>query len=103
LQIDGGCRTPNGVVLSNKGELYGTTGSGGGPAQAGTVFELTPPSAPGGVWTETVLYAFQGIPDGLDPILGPVATPAAPTRERAFLHTPFAAVARMRIPLSGHV
>jgi len=26
----------------------------------GTVFQLTPPSTPGGVWTETILHNFTG-------------------------------------------
>ena len=41
------------------GVLYGTTYYGG-TASLGTVFELTPPAAAGGAWTETVLYSFTG-------------------------------------------
>lgn len=49
---------PNcGVISDSNGNLYGATTSGGA-ADAGTVFELSPPSAPGGVWSETVLYSF---------------------------------------------
>jgi uncharacterized repeat protein (TIGR03803 family) len=40
-----------------KGALYGTT-SGGGSADQGTVFELTPPLARGDPWTKTVLHDF---------------------------------------------
>jgi hypothetical protein len=29
-------------------------------AGCGIVFELTPPSTPGGAWTETVLHSFSG-------------------------------------------
>jgi len=36
----------------------------------GTVFELSPPSAPGGNWVETVVYFFQGSPDGRQPLGG---------------------------------
>ncbi|MGA2594051.1 MAG: hypothetical protein ABSH32_29460 [Bryobacteraceae bacterium] len=38
--------SPAGLVLSDKGQIYGTTGSGGGAADAGTVFELTPHHRP---------------------------------------------------------
>lgn len=53
-----------GVVLDGKGNIYGTTFSGGTPfcaidtAGCGVVFELSPPAAPGDSWTETVLYNF---------------------------------------------
>jgi uncharacterized repeat protein (TIGR03803 family) len=43
-----------GVVLDNKGNLYGTTAHGGTFGE-GTVFELTPNE---GQWTEKVLYSF---------------------------------------------
>jgi len=51
--------------------LYGTTANGGdssGTCTSGcsTVFSLTPPVTPGGVWTETLLHAFQGS-DGANP------------------------------------
>ena len=62
--------SPNGLAFGGNGELYGVTGSGGGPAQAGTVYKLTPPSSPGGAWTESVIYAFRGIPDGANPSAG---------------------------------
>lgn len=39
--------------------LYGTT-SGGGIYGYGTMFSLTPPSWPGGSWTEKILYNFNG-------------------------------------------
>ena len=52
---DGGL--PGGVILDSKGNLYGSTESGGANG-AGTVFELTPNSSGG--WTEQVLYSFNG-------------------------------------------
>src|ERR1035438_814328 len=48
------------LVFGSTGALYGTTGAGG--ADAGAIFELAPPAAAGGVWTETVLYGFGYTP-----------------------------------------
>ncbi len=45
-----------GVSFDKAGNLYGTT-LYGGPANAGTVYELTPSN---GAWTATVLYHFNG-------------------------------------------
>jgi uncharacterized repeat protein (TIGR03803 family) len=60
---DGGYPTTN-VVEGPHGALYGTTYSGGTSQSCfsgcGTVFELTPPSSPGGTWTESVLFSFPG-------------------------------------------
>ncbi len=68
---------PNGgVVFDTAGNLYGSTIYGGSSAPpctgppatgCGTVFELSPPTAPGGAWTETVLYRFAGGSDGDSP------------------------------------
>jgi uncharacterized repeat protein (TIGR03803 family) len=44
-------------VIGSGGVLYGTT-SGGGSANGGTVFSLTPPASAGGSWTHAVLYNF---------------------------------------------
>jgi uncharacterized repeat protein (TIGR03803 family) len=46
-----------GLILDKKGNLYGTTVSGGNSNQ-GTVFELSPNGSGG--WTKTILYNFQG-------------------------------------------
>jgi uncharacterized repeat protein (TIGR03803 family) len=61
-----------GVVFDSKGNLYGTTQAGGdlsacpsGTPGCGTAFELSP--AGGGVWNETIIYAFTGGNDGGDP------------------------------------
>jgi len=68
---------PNGGLISDaNGALYGTTSNGGavtcngGSVGCGVVYKLTPPSAPGGTWTEQVLYNFQGGNDGWDPSSG---------------------------------
>jgi uncharacterized repeat protein (TIGR03803 family) len=60
-----------GVVLDHAGNLYGTTGSGGALAQ-GSVFELTRPTVPGGIWTLKTLYSFTGGSDGGQPYNGVV-------------------------------
>jgi uncharacterized repeat protein (TIGR03803 family) len=64
-------REPAGLTISADGVLYGTT-SYGGSAGAGTVFELTPPTAPGGAWTGGTIYAFTGGADGDAPLQPPV-------------------------------
>ena len=55
----------SGLILGFNGNLYGTT-TYGGNAGLGTVFELSPPGTPGGMWTQSVLYNFSG-PDGANP------------------------------------
>jgi uncharacterized repeat protein (TIGR03803 family) len=54
-----------GLIMDANGALDGTTAGGG--AGKGTVFELTPPAAGTGTWTEKVLYAFKGGADGGNP------------------------------------
>lgn len=56
-----------GLIFDSKGNLYGTTQSGGTNFY-GTVFELSPAS--NGTWTEKVLYSFSGGADGGSPIGG---------------------------------
>ena len=73
-----GAQPQTGMVFDQNGNLYGTTnlggdgqGCGGG---CGIVFELSPPSQPGGAWTRTILYTFLGGHDGYHPgevIFGP--------------------------------
>lgn len=63
-------------TMDAAGSLYGTTLSGGGPNNYGTVYKLTPSS--NGEWSETVLHAFQGGPyDGRLPFFVPVAIDSA--------------------------
>lgn len=62
-----------GLLAGKGGTLYGTTSAGGGgtcTGGCGTVFQLTPPAATGGAWTETVLYRFTGGSDGATPWAG---------------------------------
>jgi uncharacterized repeat protein (TIGR03803 family) len=63
-----------GVIVDNKGNVYGTTVGGGGTNSTcgsqgydgcGVVFEMSPVA--GGAWTESVLYAFTGGDDGSSP------------------------------------
>jgi uncharacterized repeat protein (TIGR03803 family) len=60
-----GANPVSSLVADARGNLYGTTSSGGnirGPEYCsmgcGTVFELLPPVPPGKTWTETVLHNF---------------------------------------------
>jgi hypothetical protein len=67
-----GTTPAGGIVMDDDGNLFGTTAYGGtgtcyllGTNEGcGTVFELSPPTAPGGTWTERVLYSFKGDKDG---------------------------------------
>jgi uncharacterized repeat protein (TIGR03803 family) len=63
--VPNGIGPSSGLLLDGKGNLYGTTLSGGSSTNCdggcGAVFELTP----GGV--ETAIYSFQGTPDGMSP------------------------------------
>jgi uncharacterized repeat protein (TIGR03803 family) len=55
-----------GLVRDSAGNLYGTTGGGGASGGYGTVFKLDPSGI------ETVLYAFAGGMDGINPQAGVV-------------------------------
>jgi uncharacterized repeat protein (TIGR03803 family) len=57
------------LIMDGQGNLYGTTGQGGGSGcyggeGCGTVFEVTPQGV------ETILYRFNGTPDGSNPAGG---------------------------------
>jgi uncharacterized repeat protein (TIGR03803 family) len=62
-----GAQPAAGVVLDSNGNLFGTTFEGGSHG-FGTAFELTYTKDSG--WTETVLYNFQNLSDGQQPIAG---------------------------------
>lgn len=47
------------LVIDGNGKLFGTT-FWGGFENAGTVFELSPPSGSGDAWSETTIYRFDG-------------------------------------------
>ncbi|HVM47820.1 MAG TPA: choice-of-anchor tandem repeat GloVer-containing protein [Candidatus Acidoferrum sp.] len=61
---------PTGLTHAN-GALYGTFD----PSPCGEVFELQPPGASGGTWTETTLYSFAGVSDGCNPYGPPLPGP----------------------------
>jgi hypothetical protein len=76
-----GCESLAPLTAGPSGVLYGTTVGGGSGTQCtaymavgcGVVFQLTPPAAVGGAWTETVIYSFTGITgDGAYPTAGVV-------------------------------
>jgi uncharacterized repeat protein (TIGR03803 family) len=77
-----GCHSLSPLTVGGGGVLYGTTAYGDSPAcevdggtlaGCGTVFQLTPPSTPGGSWTESVIYGFTGTDgDGILPAAGVV-------------------------------
>jgi hypothetical protein len=61
LQTPDGAQPQSTPLFDASGKLYGTTVEGGDCGSntgCGTIFQLTPPSTPGGSWTETVLYSF---------------------------------------------
>jgi hypothetical protein len=71
--VDGG--VPTGLLAATtKGNFVGTAETGGAACGCGVVFSLAPPAVQGGAWTQTVLYAFTGIPphskigDGASPM-----------------------------------
>jgi len=69
-----GSTPAGGVVFDKAGNLYGANSWGGSGCPSngcGTVFEISPPTQKGDAWTETTIYAFQGVggsvKDGLTP------------------------------------
>ncbi len=70
---DGGAASAGRLLVDASGTIRGVATVGGAHG-AGTVFELAP--APGGTWTFTTLYAFQGQPDGVFPYGGLVSDAA---------------------------
>ena len=73
----------SGLLLDKMGNLYGTSALGGTSTDyaeenngQGTVFELSPPGAGGGSWSEQILWNFQNNgTDGFSPMAGVVMDP----------------------------
>jgi uncharacterized repeat protein (TIGR03803 family) len=65
----GGLDAESPVIFDSIGNLYGTT-LDSGATYHGTVFRLRPPKQEGGTWTSSLLYGFQGPPDGGQPAAG---------------------------------
>ena len=61
------------LLLTSRGDLYGTTTQAGSGCRGGcgTIFELTPASP--GSYTFRLVYAFAGAPDGTDPVFAGLA------------------------------
>jgi uncharacterized repeat protein (TIGR03803 family) len=65
--MDGASPISN-LVFDESGTIYGTTSEGGAPGcGCGTIFRLTEAN---GEWTESVVHAFEGTPDGAYPYAG---------------------------------
>ena len=66
----GGAAPAAGLIADQQGNFYGTNQFNGGKENAGTAFELSPPSGEQTQWSETVLWTFGakgsgGSPTGL--------------------------------------
>jgi hypothetical protein len=59
---------PNGNLVLQSGNLYGTT-IGGGKWESGLIFKLAPPTQAGGRWTETFIHEFN-VAIGYQPMAG---------------------------------
>jgi len=63
-----------GLIADKWGNLYSTTYRGGANgSDAGTVFELSPPSGTSSQWSERVLWSFGATDDGANPEAGLLA------------------------------
>ena len=67
---DDGANPEGALVFDGSGDLYGTTYTGSGGSQRGTVFRMKPPETKGGPWTLGTVHGFTGIPDGENPAAG---------------------------------
>jgi uncharacterized repeat protein (TIGR03803 family) len=68
-----GSNPGGGLIFDSKGNIYGTTATGGSSLDEGSVFELSP--ANGDSWSETILHPFAGYAssDGTGPLAALVA------------------------------
>jgi uncharacterized repeat protein (TIGR03803 family) len=78
-----------GLVFDTEGNLYGTTQYGGGSpfckGGCGIVFQLRPPAAQGGAWTESIIYRFRKVYRGDNPQAGLVIDSAGNLYGTTFL------------------
>ena len=78
--------TTDSIAFGPNGVLFGANELVGPTEDSGTIFELFQPTSPGGAWTESTLYTFNGFGDGAAPndiILGPNGTLYGATLGRA--------------------
>ncbi|MGB6675164.1 MAG: choice-of-anchor tandem repeat GloVer-containing protein [Terriglobales bacterium] len=54
-----GGQPAGGLVIDAKGNLYGVTTYGAPSGVNGVIYQLAPPAAKGGTWTQAILYSFQ--------------------------------------------
>ena len=59
-----------GVIFDSEGVLYGTSAEATNRNATGNVFRMRPPTKRGKPWAFSVLYTFQGAPDGAYPAAG---------------------------------
>jgi uncharacterized repeat protein (TIGR03803 family) len=64
-----GAEPDSGAIFGKDGNLYGSA-SGGGPHGYGMIFELAKAKGKSRMWTETVLYLFNGTSGGTSPVGG---------------------------------
>jgi len=62
-----GANPKAGLILGTSGSLYGTTAGATNRNAQGTVFRMKPPAPGSEKWSFTLLYTFQGSPDGASP------------------------------------
>jgi hypothetical protein len=58
LSYEGG-QPAGGLVIDARGNLYGVTTYGAPTGLNGVIYQLAPPTAKGGAWTQTILHSFQ--------------------------------------------
>jgi hypothetical protein len=58
-----------GLAMDARGNLFGTTSSGGNASGSqGAVYELSPPTGGATTWTETILHSFKAATEGGTPV-----------------------------------